>query len=158
MIPTLKISDIISKWRTALETSSSIQNFCTTKYNKSPKIYIGINGKNPPLDSDCPMIIIYPGTKSEGLEMMEYTYKIPISWAIVQNATTTTNDTTEYMGVSECDELGQLIYLELAELEAANPISKVYYTTEPVAYFPRFPGRMDIILKITPTNGYNIEY
>jgi hypothetical protein len=121
-------------------------------------IYVGINGKNPPADSDCPLIILYPGAKSEGLELEEYSYKLTVGWAIVQEASTTTDNITEYSGVAECDDLGQLIYLELAELSAENPISEVHYSIEPVAYYPRFPGRMDITLKVTPVNGYSIEY
>ena len=75
MIPTLKLSDIISKWRDALQASQSIQNFCTTHYNKAPNIFVGINGKIPLTADNCPLIILYPGAKSEGLELQEYTYR-----------------------------------------------------------------------------------
>jgi len=158
MVSTLKLSDITSKWRDALQASTSIQNYCTTKYSKTPKIYVGINGKKMPADADCPLIILYPGAKTEGLELKEYTYKLTVGWIILQAGATTTNNITEYSGVAECDELGQLIYLELAGLSADNPISAVNYSIEPVAYYPRFPGRMDITIKITPVNGYNIDY
>ena len=158
MVSTLKLSDITSKWRDTLQASTSIQNYCTTKYSKTPKIYVGINGKQMPADADCPLIILYPGAKSEGPELQEYTYKLTVGWTILQAAITTTNNITEYSGARECDELGQLIYLELAGLSAKNPISAVNYSIEPVAYYPRFPGRMDITIKITPVNGYSIEY
>jgi len=158
VVSTLKLSDIISKWRDALKASTSIQTYCTTKYSATPKIYVGINGKSAPADTDCPLIILYPGSKSEGLELEEYTYKLTVAWIIIKEATTTTDNITEYTGVSECDELGQLIYQELAELSADSPISEVHYNIEPVAYYPRFPGRMDITLKITPVNGYSIDY
>jgi hypothetical protein len=158
MVSTLKLRDITSKWRDALQTSSSIKNYCLTKYNKMPKIYVGLNGKNMPADADCPIIILYPGTKTEGLELKEYTYKLTVVWIILQDATTTKDNITEYLGVTECDELGQLIYQEIAGLSTKNPISTVDYNIEPVAYYPRFPGRMEITLKIMPVNGYNIEY
>ena len=158
MIPTLKLSDIINKWRDALQASQAIQNYCTTKYSKAPKIYVGINGKQPPADADCPFIILYPGGKSEGLELQEYSYKLTVGWTILQEATTVTSNITEYLGVKECDDLGQLIYQELAQLTTDNPISVVNYNIEPVAYYPRFPGRMDITLKITAVNGYSINY
>jgi len=158
MIPTLKLSDIISRWRDALQASQPIQNYCLSKYNKVPNIFVGINGKAPPTADNCPMIVIFPGAKSEGLELQEFTYKLPVGWTILQNAVTVTNNVTEYSGVAECDALGQLIYLELAQLSTDNPISVVNYNIEPVAYYPRFPGRMDITLKITSVNGYNINY
>ncbi|QJW46920.1 hypothetical protein HA075_14495 [bacterium BFN5] len=158
MIPTLKLSDIVSKWRDALQASTSIQTFCTEKYNKLPKIFIGVNGKTLPADADCPQIILYPGAKTEGLEVQEYVYKLSVGWSILQEAATTAGNITAYLGVEECDELGQLIYLELAKLNAANPISLVNYSIEPVAYYPRFPGRIDITIKIKPVNGYSIDY
>jgi hypothetical protein len=158
MVSTLKLSDITNKWRDALQANTSIRNYCTAKYNRAPQIYVGMNGKNLPADSSCPMIVIYPGAKSEGLELQEYTYKITVGWTILQPVATTTNNVTEYSGVTECDELGQLIYLALAELSADHPISKVEYSIEPVAYYPRFIGRMDIALTITPINGYSINY
>ncbi|MEN6411983.1 MAG: hypothetical protein ABFC84_04335 [Veillonellales bacterium] len=158
MISTLKLSDITSKWRDALQASTPIQNFCTTKFNQAPKIYVGINGKNLPAAADCPLIILYPGAKLEGLELQEYTYKLTVGWIILRDAATTTNNVIEYSGVAECDQLGQLIYQELAGLNAKNPLSVVDYSIEPFAYYPRFPGRMDITLKITPVNGYSVEY
>ncbi|WP_122630438.1 hypothetical protein [Lucifera butyrica] len=158
MISTLKLSDIISKWRDALQASQPIQNFCSSQYNKAPSIFVGINGKNPPTENDCPLIILYPGSKSEGLELQEYTYNLTVGWTILQAAATVTNNVTEFRGVAECDTLGQLIYQELAQLSPDNPISVVNYNIEPVAYFPRFPGRMDIIIKITSINGYNINF
>ena len=158
MIPTLKLSDIAGKWRDALQDNAAIQNYCSAKYGKQPKFYVGFSGKNPPADTDCPYIIIYPGAKSEGLELQEYTYKITVGWAIVQEGATVTNDTTEYTGVAECDALGQLIYLALAGLSAANPVSTVNYVLEPAVYYPRFAGRMDVMLKITSVNGYSIDY
>lgn len=158
MVPTLQLSEIISRWRDALQASAAIQNYCTAKYGKSPQIYVGINGKNPPVETDCPMIFLYPGSKSEGLELQEYTYQLTVGWKIIQAATTANGNVTEYLGVTECDGLGQLIYQELAQLTAANPISAVNYCLEPVVYYPQFPGRMDITLKITPVNGYSINY
>ena len=158
MVSTLKLSDITSKWRDALQASTSIQNYCIKKYKQTPKIYVGINGKKMPADADCPLIILYPGAKTEGLELKEYSYKLTVSWIILQAGATTTDNVTEYSGVTECDELGQLIYLELAGLSTDNPISEVNYSIEPVSYYPRFPGRMDITIKITPVNGYSIDY
>ena len=158
MVSTLKLSDIISKWRDALQASQAIQAYCLEKYNKAPQIFVGTNGKAQPADTDYPLVVLYPGSKAEGLELPEYTYKIAVGWTIRQEAKVMSGNITEYRGVSECDDLGQLIYLELANVSPDNPISEMNYHIEPVAYYPCFPGRMDITLKITPVNGYNINY
>jgi hypothetical protein len=158
MIPTLNLDAIISKWRDTLQASQPIQSFCSTKYSKSPSIFVGVNGQSPPTGSNCPMIIIYPGSKSEGLELQEFMYKITVGWTVLQNAVTVSNNVTECTGVSECDALGQLIYQELAQISTDNPISVVNYSIEPVAYFPQFPGRMDVTVKIKTVNGYSITY
>ena len=158
MIPTLNLSDITGRWRDTLQASQPIRDYCLAKYNKAPAIYVGINGKTPPADTDCPLIILYPGAKSEGLELQEYTYKLTVGWTILQAEAAASNNVKEYLGVTECDGLGQLIYQELAQIDADHPISEVHYSIEPVAYYPRFTGRMDITLKITLANGYRITY
>lgn len=158
MVPTLKLSDIMKKWRDALQTSTAIRDFCITKYNATLKISIGTNPKHSPADTEYPLVILYPGVKEEGLELQEYTYKLTVKWTIFQDDITATGDIKEYSGVQESDELGQLIYMELVGLSADNPISSVRYNLDPVACYPRFPGWMDITLKITPVNGYSIHY
>lgn len=158
MIPTLKLSDILNRWRDAIQSSQAIREYCIAKYGRVPKIYIGMNGKQLPADSDCPFIVLYPGAKTEGLELQEYTYTLTVSWTILQSAINTANEVNEYTGVSECDNLGQLIYLELAQLSTDNPISAVDYSIESSAYYPRFLGRMELTLKITSVNGYDIIY
>ncbi|WP_312516271.1 hypothetical protein [Anaerospora sp.] len=157
MVSTLKLSDVINKWRDALKASTSIRDFCMMRYNKSPKIFIGTDPKQS-ADTEYPLIILYPGAKEEGLELQEYTYKLTVKWAVLQSQTVKTGDVTEYAGVAECDELGQLIYMELAGLNTDNPVSHVRYNLDPVACYPCFPGWMDITLKITPVNGYSIQY
>lgn len=158
MVPTLNLKDIMNKWRDALNASTSIRDFCMTRYNKPPKIFIGSDPQHLSADTEYPLIILYPGAKEEGLELQEYTYKLTVKWAVLQSEVVITGDMTEYAGVAECDELGQLIYLELAGLSTDNPISNVRYNLDPVACYPRFPGWMDITLKITPVNGYSIQY
>lgn len=158
MIPTLKLSDIISKWRNALQSSLAIHSYCLEKYNKAPTIQVGINGKTLLQDSACPVIILYPGAKSEGLELQEYSYKLSVGWTILQPTSTVNDNVIEYTGVTECDDLGQLIYQELVQISPDNPVSEVNYSIEPVAYYPRFHGRMDVTLKITPISGFTITY
>lgn len=158
MVPTLKLGDIIYKWCHTLQASTIIRDYCMTKYNTMPKIVIGTNIKHSPADTDYPFIILCPVMKEEGLELQEYTYKLTVKWTILQEQITVASDMTEYLGVAECDELGQLIYMELAGLSTDNPISSVRYNLDPVACYPRFPGWMDITLKITPVNGYSIQY
>lgn len=158
MIPTLKLSDIMDKWRDALTASQAIENYCLAKYGKAPTIQVGTNGKAAIPDSACPVIILYPGAKSEGLELQEYSYKLTVGWTILQPVSTVNGNVTEYIGVTECDDLGQLIYQELAQLSPDNPIGEVNYNIEPVAYYPRFHGRMDVTLKITPISGFTITY
>lgn len=158
MVPTLKLGDIIYKWRDTLQASAIIRDYCMTKYNTMPKISIGTNIKQSPANTDYPIIILCPAIKEEGMELQEFTYKLTVKWTILQEEIAVASDTTEYMGVTECDDLGQLIYLELAGLSTDNPLSSVRYNLEPIACYPHFSGWMDITLKITPVNGYSIYY
>lgn len=149
----------MQKWAGILVADKDLQDFCDEKYGKGPTVYIGFNEKNPPKITDCPVIIIFPGNKDEGLEQDVFTYRISVGWSIVNDtADTSTPGIVEYMGVEEADALGQIIWSALAEASPGNPISRVYYDLEAVAWFPQIPGRMDLEIDIMPPFGGSISY
>lgn len=150
MIKTLKLNDIIRSWQDALQSSTYLREFCISKYKKTPRIIDGTNVKNVLHNMEYPQIILYPGARQDGAGAKEHIYKLAIKWTILQSKSIKMGGMTSYSGVAESDELGQLIYMELASLTANSKISSVSYKLEPSICFPRFPGWMNITLKIAP--------
>lgn len=158
MIQTIKLTDIVAKWRDALAASQEIKVFCLTKYGKEPKIYVGLNRKKLPGEKDCPLIIIRPGSKVEGEDEREFTYLISVGWGIVNEAETVSGNVAQMEGVNECDQLGQLIYEALVDANPSYPISSVNYEIDPIEFFPQFVGEMQLELSITPAIGGVLSY
>ena len=158
MFPTIPITDFTRKWRDAIANSAAISAFCTQNYGKPLSLYVGIDGKKPPNDKNCPLIIVFPGGKTEGAGEAEYQYTSSIGWSIVQSTVTVNNGIAENAGIYEADALGQLILTTIAEINPSYPVTHVAYSFESNDFFPQFPGRMDITIKIPVVMGAQITY
>lgn len=158
MIPTIAINSIVSKWRDAIKNNAAIEAYCQAKYGKSLKIYVSIDKKEPPRDVDCPYVILFPGEKNEGLDQPEYSYAVTIGWAIYNKTKTTVDNVVEYVGASEVDELGQMIYGAIATLNPSYPASSLYYTIETYQHFPQMVGQMVVTLDVPITMGTTLSY
>lgn len=157
MIQTLALSTIVSAWRDALSQDPGIRAWCLEHYGKPARIFVGINRKRPPTEADCPYIVIRPGVKEEG-ELDEFTYVISVGWAIRNESVTESDGAIEQDGITESDELGQLIYGLLADLSPSSPVTKCVYELESVEFWPQYVGQMELEISITPTIGGSITY
>jgi len=157
-LQTIRISDIVSKWKDALAGSEAINEFCTTKYGKKPEIRVGLNQKQPPTAASCPIIVIRPGSKLEGEDQEEFIYSISIGWGIVNELETVNDNVRELNGIAECDELGQLIMTELYCVNPSHPVTTVYYDLEVVEFFPQFVGEMVLEIAVMPAIGGTLKY
>lgn len=158
MFPSLKLSDIIVKWRDVLVKSQEIDDFCQNRYAKPIKIFIGLDAEHPPADQDCPYILIRLGKKMEGADKKVYRYVIPVEWGIRNNTKIEDSNLVELPGLYDSDELGQLILTVLSNAGGNCPISKVDYCKETVESFPQFVGRMEVKFYFNPALGGTLVY
>lgn len=158
MMPTIKLSDIVAKWRDAIKNSTEINNFCLTNYGEDLTLFVGVNKKSPPKDKDYPLVVLRPGVKIEGEEEEEFRYSISVGWGIINENVSVVGNVEEIEGIAECDELGQLILQELAAVNPAHPLSTIEYEIEAVEFFPKIIGEMAIEISITVPIGANLVY
>jgi len=157
-MPTIKITDIAEKWRSAIRGSTAIADFCLLKYDKPLKIYNGYDEKNPPLAADCPYVVLLPGSKLEGAGKSENTYMATIAWCVLNKTPITTGNDVSFPGLVETDGLGQLILETVAELNPSYPISDIDYDIDPSSNFPQYPGRMNLTINMQVIMGTNLIY
>jgi hypothetical protein len=160
VISGLVLSDMVVKWKEQLTDSAPISNFCLTKYDKAPRLFVGVDPALLPGSSDCPYIIIQPVLKSEGTQRKHYRYTILVKWAVVNPEKVLNNGVTELTGLYDCDQLGQLILNEISQASPANPISYLKYQlpTEETNTYPRFEGSMEVKVDAVPTLGSILSY
>jgi len=155
-IPKMLFKKILYKWKDAILNSTEINDFCMNKYNKKPLLFVGFNAKDPIIEDDCPAIIIYPASKTEGL-LDDYTYNMVCTWSILNKNITKDTNTIEYDGLFETDELGNLIYEVLSNCSDIS-IKKIEYEIQS-EWFPLYPAFMQIAIDIpVPMGVEDIEY
>jgi hypothetical protein len=155
---TLPLSVIWKKWRDALKIDADIRAFCLEKYGKAPKFFVGVDIKDLPKKEDCPFIMLRPGVKSEGVNLPENSYMIPIGWCILNPNKIVTGDVIECAGLEECDQLGQLIITCIASVEAKGVVSSIQYDIEGVDHFPQIPGEMALQVDLPIVIGSELDY
>jgi hypothetical protein len=144
MIQTLPLTNIATKWEQALLADIALNSFCVAKFGKALTVSVGYNIKKPSIEADCPYIVIIPGHKTEGPQIEDYVYTIPIGWCIVGT-------------VYDADAMGQLIIQAVAECGDV-PIFKYDYTLDCVTFLPQILGHASIEIEIPVTYGREITY
>jgi hypothetical protein len=150
----------VVKWKEQLTVSTSILTFCQTKYDKTLRLFVGVDPALLPEVTDCPYIIIQPLLKSEGMERKHYRYTISVKWAVFNPEKAENNGVSELMGLYDCDHLGQLILGAISQASPANPISYVKYQLpgEEMNAYPRFEGSMEVKVDAVPSLGSILKY
>lgn len=154
--PTIPLMDIAAAWRDALLADAAIEAYCQARYGKPLKVYLGLNRRRPPTEKDCPLVVIDPGSKIEGEG--DYSYAMPVGWAVYNEAVTTIDQSESLDVLTECDELGQLILACLTAVSLNNPITTIQYDIECRDWFPQCRGEMTLQIELTPGIGGILSY
>ncbi len=155
---TLSLNTICDKWLDILEKSEKLEEYCQTKYEKSPKFYLGGDPKNPPKETDCPYFVILPSGKDEGLSLSPFSYTVYILCAIAQSGIDKNGNETRLKGTEEISEISQIVYEELQTNLIENPISSFTLDVLPGTKFPQFASNMTLITEIDPAMGEEMAY
>jgi len=161
MLPTLPMIDIITKWKNVLVADTPLNDFCLAKYGRKPHIYVGVDLRNPPSEDEpelFPYIVLLPGPKTEGLNQSVYTYTPTVGWVVMQENTTVEGDVTFYDGLTEADEMGQLIFAAVAEANPDYPVTQLDVKSTGFAIAPQYAGTFDATISIPITMGVELEY
>lgn len=159
MLPTIRLTDIVGKWVTLLGASAELAAFCQTNFAKEASIFVNLNEKNKPKVDVAPMIALYPGSKTEGLDSSQYSYTIGLSWVIKDaHGLVKTGNAYEMPDVGVLDDMGQLIYTILATASDNYPVSDLQYAIEPTEFYPLLVGHMEITINVPRILGAGMTF
>lgn len=158
MIPTINAYQVIEKWRDKLASSEKLDAFCLEKYGKSFTIYVGADVKSLPNENNCPFILMIPSQKSEGVMHEDLQVTITLVWSIASKEKTINGKIIEMNNVSELTKFGEIIALEVAEINPSYPISNLEVGYEYLELGLQARGRMDATIRIPVVMGANIDY
>ena len=156
---TLSFKTLLQRWRDTLAASGELKTFCQSRFGKDPTIIVHSSYAALPEENSCPCIILSPGYKIEGPNEDEFIYYVMVRWSIV-NSTIETSipGVTEYAGMYDSDDFGQLIYSLLDQVSQSYPVGRVKYEIEKEATFPQFPGYQWCKIRFNPSISGAIEY
>lgn len=147
MIPSLPIMKVVDEWCNALSTNSDLIDFCAETFGKQPKVFVGLPVNAPPTANDCPYVIIFPGTKDEGEDNDENTYAFTVGLAVkARELPAIEGNVVRVQGLSELDQLAQLVLQTLDEWDPDCSISNVQGSMEPRAHWPQLVYEFNIQL------------
>lgn len=161
VISTVPMREIHRRLAQALASNPNVIAFCTEKYGKAPQVLLGL-GRNKLKEGDCPFIVVFPGTKTEGTVLGQFTYKVSVGWCIFNDAVETVGGVTSLAGTDDVDELGEILLAAVFDFSAWFPVctmeASVAYSVEEYEFAPQFPGTMEIDLEVTRLMGTDLMY
>lgn len=146
----MTLMSVVNAIKTKIAASTAIGTWCTSNGFSALKIFVGLNGKNPPDETDCPYVIVYPSLWTEGEREGEWTWIVVVAWSVFKEGSTTSGQVTTLTGLGLTDALGELLW---AEVKAACnglgfPASRADYDIEAYEFYPQFPGRMSVAIRV----------
>lgn len=156
--PTLPQKQILQKWRDILVNDADIKAYCLGKYGKAPNFFVGLDVRDSPGEDICPLIVIFPGDKIEGLKQSAYNYTASVGWVILQEDFTISENLKEYHGIYEVDDIGQLILKAVMNANPDYPVTQVDFRIDLTEHQPQYAGHMDITMEISVTMGVDLVY
>lgn len=145
MIP---VNEVVEHYVGALANDAALEAFCQATFGKSPKIFVGVDTRNPPGKADTPFIVFRPGPSAEGDEAGTFQYTFTVDWILVDEGSTTTGGVVVMDGIKKSDDFGQAILAALRGASANVVLSSWTYYIEPVEFWPMYAGNMEVTLNV----------
>ncbi len=147
---TLTLATMLDRAAMALAGNQGLLDFCDEKYGKPPKVFVTVDAKNLPGAEHCPMVVLIPNFKEEGI-LDAFTYDMTAAWSIVnKDAPDVDGIIVKPPGFYESDALGQLVLAVMAE---TFRVIKYTYSIDPVSSRPQYPGRADMEIEVPVPRG-----
>ena len=78
----MNITTLLHNVANAIHDDSSTQAWCTTVYERGHKVFIGIDRRKPPAESDYPLVHVFQVRKSEGYELESQEHVLGVTCGI----------------------------------------------------------------------------
>jgi hypothetical protein len=107
-----------------LAANTALSAWATTNYGRVPKIYINIDERNPPGETECPYVLLFPTAARYGRGVREKTIELQMVTCLFDATfrTYTDTDIIEYKGVQNCVELLDLAVNAIAAIATGNAL------------------------------------
>lgn len=132
---------VLEAYKDALSQSATIRAWCEAAYGRAQKVYVGIDGRQPPEAADCPFIWLEPVSCSYGRGVTEKITQLALyietyDEEYVQDPET---NAVQFLGVQRCMDLLDLAVAAIAAVSTGNALLQdIRVEFETVESFPFF--------------------
>lgn len=129
---------ILTAMRDAVATSATIKAWTQANYSADHTVFVGIDPRKPPGESDCPYVVILPEHKKAGESADVIQHQFYLCCGICDENTRTglATNITEYTGVQNIETFRGLVLTALNAAAFSGRITEVETGDEPFAAFP----------------------
>lgn len=140
---------ILAAIRDAIAGSATIKAWTQANYSADHKVFVGIDRRNPPGESDCPFVVILPEHKKAGLSANVIQHEFYLCCAICDENTRTglASNITEYSGVQNIETFRGLVLDAIDGASFSGRITEIETGDEPFDAFPILLQDMLITIK-----------
>lgn len=90
------MNTLLTSIRDAIARDAAIKVWTQATYTKDHNIFVGVDTKNPPAESDCPCVALSPSEKRGGNSEDVISHVFNVSCEIIDESMTATSSTTTY--------------------------------------------------------------
>ena len=141
----MNINDLTEAFRDALKNNSALNSWCTSNYSQEAMIYVNLDLSDPPGETDCPYVVLYPVGKQVGERSARKSHNYEIICGLYDTAATTTGQVVEYTGVQNIEALRKLVETALTGADIAPAwVASIGVEYETIENFPFIMAAMAI--------------
>jgi hypothetical protein len=149
------MNTLLTSIRDGIAGNAAIKTWTQATYTKDHKVFVGLDTRFPPAESDCPCVVLSPARKIGGESQEVITHKFEVSCEIINEGSTTTSNKVEYNGVQEIETFRQKV------LDAIHGLADIRIRTveteyETIMFFPSF--MCDMVITIEEETEFGSEF
>ena len=141
-----KINDLIAVFGSALAADSAVRAWATLAYNRPLTVMENCDPRNDPGEGDCPLVILYPLSKSGGLNQSVKSHVIGLSCLVFDDGMPESLEgVTRFTGGRLVEELRELAVTVIREnVPSGIHIESIHTEYDTIEQFPYVSAGMEI--------------
>jgi hypothetical protein len=138
----MNINDLIVDFAEAVAEDITIKAWCQIHYSSDHKVYVGIDMRSPPQESDCPYVILYPERKELGQHRREKFHEFEIISCLYDTSARShagVSNLVEYTGIQNIETFRKMVEDAVSGVDIGNlAMAFVAVDYETIESFPFF--------------------
>lgn len=135
----MNILTLLHNIRDAVAEDSETKAWCQINYNRNHNVYLGVDVRKPPTETNYPLVHIFPIGKRAGYGLDAQEHMIGITCGIydADTETTTEDNIIELQSIGKLEEFRKLVETAVAGADLiTGTIEEISIEYETVEFFP----------------------